>query len=340
MNVTVRGLCSNCENETTLELKTKDEVIPVRNEPVKVEVQYFRCVQCGDEVFDPNLNVDPFDLAYREYRKKHGLLQPEEIRDWRKANKLTQSESAKLLGLGMATISRYENGALQDASHERLLRLAMNPSNLLRLIEKSEGVFAEAKKKRLMEALQEVDAEAHSIDSSIVVSFGNYGPDEYSGYRRLDLVKLYNAVLFFCKDGVLKTKLNKLLFYADFKHFKEYAVAITGARYAHVPFGPGPDNYEIYYGALFSQKAIEFIEEVYPPKYGGEPVVGEIVKATKDPDLSLFSTSELRILASVREDFKDPNASEITEFSHKEAGYQETQNGDIISYNYAKQLNY
>jgi putative zinc finger/helix-turn-helix YgiT family protein len=339
MTATVRGLCSNCGRETTLELKTKEEVIPVRSEPIRLKLQYRKCVQCGDEVLDPNLK-DPFDLAYREYRKRHGFLQPEEIRDWRNANKLTQGEWAKLLGLGIVTIGRYENGSLQDASHDKLLRLAMDPPNLLRLIEKSEGVFTEAKKRRLLEALREVEAAAHSIDSSIIVSFGSYEPDEYSGYRKLDLAKLYNAILFFCKEGVLKTKLNKLLFYADFKHYKEYTVSITGARYARIPFGPAPDNYEIYYGALSSQKAIEFIEETYPPKYGGEPVVGEIIKATKKSDLSLFSASELRIMASVEEDFKVYNASEITEFSHKEAGYQETQNGSIISYGYAKKLNY
>jgi len=340
MDTMVRGLCSNCEKETGLELVTKEEVIRVRNKPIKIEVQYSRCVQCGDEVFDPSLTVDPFDLAYREYRKKYGFLQPEEIRDWRKANKLTQGELARLLGVGVATISRYENGALQDPSHEKLLRLAMNPFNLLRLIERSEGVFTETKKRRLVEALQEVEADAHSIDSTIIVNFGNYDPNEYSGYRKLDLEKLYNAILFFCKEGVLKTKLNKLLFYADFKHYKEYALSITGARYARIPFGPAPDNYEIYYGALSSQKAIEFIEEVYPPKYGGEAVVGEIIKAAKKPDLSLFAASELRIMASVQEDFKEYNAREIREFSHKEAGYQETQHGGTISYNYAKKLNY
>jgi hypothetical protein len=156
----------------------------------------------------------------------------------------------------------------------------------------------------------------------------------------LDLEKLYNAILFFCKEGILKTKLNKLLFYADFKHYKEYAISITGARYAHIPFGPAPDNYEIYYGALSSQKAIEFMEEIYPAKRGGEPVVGEIIKAAKKPDLSLFAASELRVMASVQEDFERYNAREITDFSHKEVGYQETEDGGTISYDYAKKLNY
>jgi putative zinc finger/helix-turn-helix YgiT family protein len=340
MNTAVRGFCSNCEKETRLELVTKEEVIRVRNKPIKIELQYLRCVECGDEAFDPSLNVDPFSLAYRKYRKEYGFLQPEEIREWRKANKLTQGELAKLLGVGGATISRYENGALQDPSHEKLLRLAMNPSNLLQLVDQSEGVFTESKKRRLIEGLEQVQAGDNSIDSTIMASLGNYEPNEYSGYRRLDLEKLYSAILFFCKEGVLKTKLNKLLFYADFKHYKGYAISITGARYAHIPFGPAPDNYEIYYGALSSQKAIQFIEEIYPAKRGGEPVVGEIIKAVKKPDLSLFAASELRIMASVQEDFEKYNAREITDFSHKEVGYQETEDGGTISYDYAKKLNY
>ena len=340
MNTAVRGLCSNCEKETRLELVTKEEVIRVRNKPIKIELQYLRCVECGDEAFDPSLNVDPFSPAYRKYRKEYGFLQPEEIREWRKANKLTQGELAKLLGVGGATISRYENGALQDPSHEKLLRLAMNPSNLLQLVEQSEGVFTESKKRRLIEGLEQVQAGGNSIDSTIMVSLGNYEPNEYSGYRRLDLEKLYSAILFFCKEGVLKTKLNKLLFYADFKHYKGYAISITGARYAHIPFGPAPDNYDIYYGALSSQKAIQFIEEIYPAKRGGEPVVGEIIKAVKKPDLSLFAASELRIMASVQEDFEKYNAREITDFSHKEVGYQETEEGGTISYDYAKKLNH
>jgi putative zinc finger/helix-turn-helix YgiT family protein len=340
MNTAVRGFCSNCEKETRLELVTKEEVIRVRNKPIKIELQYLRCVECGDEAFDPSLNVDPFSLAYRKYRKEYGFLQPEEIREWRKANKLTQGELAKLLGVGGATISRYENGALQDPSHEKLLRLAINPSNLLQLVEQSEGVFTESKKRRLIEGLEQVQAGDNSIDSTIMVSLGNYEPNEYSGYRRLDLEKLYSAILFFCKEGVLKTKLNKLLFYADFKHYKGYAISITGARYAHIPFGPAPDNYEIYYGALSSQKAIQFIEEIYPAKRGGEPVVGEIIKAVKKPDLSLFAASELRIMASVQEDFEKYNAREITDFSHKEVGYQETEDGGTISYDYAKKLNH
>jgi putative zinc finger/helix-turn-helix YgiT family protein len=294
-------------------------------------------LECGDEILDPNLNRDPFEIAYREYRRKYCLLQPEELRDWRKTYKLTQEELARLLGIGLATISRYENGALQDESHDRLLRLTMDPSNLLKLIEKSEGVFAEEKEKRLKETLREVQANATSIDSSIYINLGNYEADEFSGYRKLDMSKLYSAILFFCKEGVTKTKLNKLLFYADFKHFREYTFSITGAKYAHIPFGPAPDNYEIYIGSLNSQGAVT-VEEWEGTSKEGDMIVGDIISAAKKPDLSLFSATELRIMALVKEDFEICNAKQMTDFTHEEVGYQETKTGELISYHYANQL--
>lgn len=331
-SVRLHSLCSNCEKETQFELVTKEEIINVRKEPVKVEVQYRKCVECGDEVFDPNLNKDPFDLAYREYRRKHSFLQPEEISDWRRTHGLKQSELAKLLGLGMATISRYENGALQDESHEKLFRLAMEPDNLLKLVEASENVFSETKKKRLVESLRE-EEDKLLTEHSIFLKLPDYEPDEFSGYRALNVGKLYNAILYFCKEGVFKTKLNKLLFYADFRHFKEYTLSITGARYAHIPFGPAPDSYDFFYALLRSTGAVEFIEKQY--RNGS----GEIIKATKEADLSIFSPSEVRIMAAVKKDFKDYNAKQITEYSHEELGYKEIEDGHLISYSYANLLN-
>ena len=330
-----RGLCTNCEKETEFERIVKKETFNVRGEPITVNVEYNRCKECGDVVLNPAVNHDPFELAYREYRQKHALLQPEEISSWRKAHYLTQGEFARLLGIGVATLNRYENGALQNESHEKLLRLAMDSSNLLRLIEKSEGIFTEAKKKKLSETLRESEEISSSLDNTIMINFGGTEKDSLNGFRKLDLSKLYNVVLFFSRDGVLKSKLNKLLFYADFKHFQEYTLSITGLRYAHLPYGPVPDNYAMYYATMFSKGLVEFSEESYPNGY-----VGELIKTVREPDLNIFSPSELRIMAAVMEDFKGHTATQIQEIAHKEKGYQQTSDGDIISYTYANELNY
>jgi putative zinc finger/helix-turn-helix YgiT family protein len=330
-----RVLCTNCERETESERILKKEVFKVRGEAVDVNVEYTRCKECGDVVLNPAANEDPFELSYREYRLKHSLLQPEEIEAWRKSRNFSQSELAKLIGIGVATLNRYENGALQNESHEKLLRLAMEPFNLLKLVEKSEGIFTEIKKKKLLESLRQSGEGLCSFDDTIMIQFGGLEADNSNGFKKLDLVKLYNVILFYSRTGVLKSKLNKLLFYTDFKHFKETTLSVTGLRYAHLPYGPVPDNYAMYYAAMLSRGLVEFIEVNYPKGY-----VGEVLQAIEQPDLNIFSASELRVMASVMEYFEEYNASQIQEFSHKEKGYQQTKDGEIISYAFAKDLNY
>jgi len=329
----MKGICPNCEKETELEVVKNIEDIKVRGELIKVEVKYYKCKSCGEEFEDPRSDEDPLDRAYREYRRRHGMMQPEEIREFRKKFGLTQNEMSRLLGWGGATLSRYENGALQDETHEKALRLAMEPRNLLKLIEATPDVLPEEKRDRLINVLRAAEEETCSLERVYEERFGKYEASELSGYRKFDLAKLFNAILYFCKGGVLKTKLNKLLFYADFKHFKDYTVSITGARYAHIPFGPAPEKYSLYFATLLENGAMGVTECEF-----SEQIIGEEFVSLKEPDLSLFSDSELKILSTVKEYFKDFNSKKITDFSHDEKAYKETAPGDKISYEHARDL--
>jgi putative zinc finger/helix-turn-helix YgiT family protein len=133
-----KGLCSNCEKIVELERFTGDKDFNVRGETIKIKVPFVKCPECGDVAMSMNAEIDPFQEAYREYRKRHKLLQPEEIKEWRKSIKLTQTELSRLLGIGVASLSRYENGSLQDESHDKLIRLTMLPRNLEWLMTKSQ----------------------------------------------------------------------------------------------------------------------------------------------------------------------------------------------------------
>jgi hypothetical protein len=57
-----------------------------------------------------------------------------------------------------------------------------------------------------------------------------------------------------------------------------------------------------------------------------------------EPDWSIFSASELAALATVKDKFEQYNASRIRDYSHREKGYLETKDGEIISYRYARDL--
>ena len=141
-------ICPSCERETNVELVRAKELVEIRGEPIEVMAEYFKCPECGEE-FENTRGPDTLELAYQEYRRRHGVLRPEDIRDWRKNYGLTQRALSTLLGWGGATLSRYENGALQSDAHEKLLHLAMEPRNLLKLIENTPHALSDQKRSEL-----------------------------------------------------------------------------------------------------------------------------------------------------------------------------------------------
>lgn len=332
----MKGICPACEKETELNFISRDENISVRGENISIHVEYLKCLECESEFNDPNSTYDALEAAYREYRARHSMVQPETIKNFRERFGLTQTELANLLGLGGATLSRYENGALQDDAHDTLITLAMQPQNLIEMIEEKPGVLSDSKREKILGLLHEMtDEHERSFISIYETRFGAYPPNIWSGYQPLNIAKLLNAIIFLCKGSeVPKTKLNKLLFYADFKHFKEYAVSITGVCYAHLPYGPVPDKYEYYLAALLEEeKSIKKTEIEIT-----EGIVGEYLGAKKEPDMGVFSTTEVKILATIKEFFAEFSATKITRFSHEERGYQVTHDGDLISFEYAQFL--
>ena len=326
----MKGICPNCERVVGLEIVQQQEKLNVRGDAITIDVNFLKCAVCSTEFNDPMSIDDPLENAYRKYRDKHGLVQPEEIRAFRKKYGLTQQELSSLLGWGGATLSRYENGALQDDAHNTTLALVMEPINLLDLIEKKPDVLGLKKRNSLIKTLQSKGSFLSFCNSII----GSYEASDDSGNKKLDLNKLLNTIIFFCKEAsVPKTKLNKLLFYADFRHYKEYDVSITGAKYARLPYGPVLDQYEHYFAFLYHDEHALTIKEKDFGDY-----VGEYFRSVKEPDLSLFSASELKVLSIVKENFASHTASQIKEKSHKEQGYKETSNSQIISYQYAEFL--
>ena len=330
------GICPTCEKETNLTYINHIENIAIRGENIPAQVEYIKCSECDSEFADPNASYDVLEAAYRQYRNKHNMVQPEVIKQFRESFGFTQNEFANLLGLGGATLSRYENGALQDDAHNTLIALAMQPVILLEMIEEKTHVLTETKRARILSMLHEMTDEHQRSFASLYESrFGSYPPGILSGYQGLSVSKLLNAMVYFCgKMEIPKTKLNKLLFYADFKHFKEYSVSITGVRYIHLQYGPVPDNYEYYLAALIDEEQ-SINKDERPFNDSG---IAEYLLAIRDPDLSIFSTSELKILASVKEYFSDFTATKISTFSHEERAYQSTHKKEIISYDFAKYL--
>lgn len=324
--------CPVCD-KTDVEATKNPVQITVRNEPINVEMDCFHCRACGEVFQIPDINNDVMADAFDAYRKNHHMLQPSEIKDYRARYGLTQTQFADLLGIGTATISRYENGKVPEESHDRLIKLAMEPSCFREIIEKSNGIISDAKKRLILSDMDSSDiGKEEKLKRFVTLNFTTNECSEFTGFKRFDIDQFLNATLFFCKGGCLKTKLNKLLFYADFLHYKLSSTSITGTQYAHIPFGPAPDNYDLYMPTFIRNGYLK-TEEIQYTEYSGEQYTSII-----EPNLNCFSDPELRDLVTVKDFFKDFGASRISKFSHKEKGYVETEVGKMITYKYARLL--
>lgn len=327
------AFCPDCEKETEQKKINTIEEIDIRGELIPVSLEYYQCAECGENYEIPRPDYDPLDEAYHEYRSRKGMVQPGEIINFRKELGLTQKEMSGIFGIGIATLNRYENGALQTEAHDQIIRLCMQPANLRQILENKPDLLSEAKKNQILRQMQKTDRDCGNLLEEAIEQYGSYSPDILSGYLRFNPDKLFEAIKFFCyKDKVVKTKLMKLLYYADFKHFKDYGVSISGIRYAHTYHGPVPDQFETWMVALTNwKKQISSAEQVF-----GD-YIGEVYTSGK-PDWSIFSTSDLAALAFVKEKFQKYSATQIRNFSHQEPGYIETKDGEIISYQYAAKL--
>ena len=161
-------------------------------------------------------------------------------------------------------------------------------------------------------------------------------PDQYSGFKAFDFDKFMEMVSYYAghlKGNLYKTKLFKMLWYGDMYFFKEYTVSMSGMNYVHFQYGPVPREYSFLLG-LMEKMGVITITEVENP-YGS----GDVIVAREDYKPSGSLTEEEKcVLDRVIERFGAMSAAEISEQSHKEKGYMETANMDLISYTYAMDM--
>lgn len=114
--------CPVCGGEARLTREVGPVTILGRS--VEVEDEYYRCANCGEQVYRPGMMDAVLRRATARIREEDGLLTPEQVREVRRKYGLTQPEFERLLGVGTNTIVRWERGTVpQNAAADSLLRL-------------------------------------------------------------------------------------------------------------------------------------------------------------------------------------------------------------------------
>lgn len=129
--------------------------------------------------------------------------------------------------------------------------------------------------------------------------------------------RLANATLYLlraCPDAGL-TKLLKLLYHADYLHYRDHLKTITGATYVALERGPAIDGYEQEFQTLEGRGILSTREKSV---FGKDKLKKEFLPLM-EPDMDAFDEAELGTLRDVVLRYGDMSGVALSKMSHEEA---------------------
>lgn len=149
-----------------------------------------------------------------------------------------------------------------------------------------------------------------------------------------DARKFKEAILYICAKSEQDprfgaVKLNKILFYADFRAYTQLGMPITCATYQHLPEGPAPKEMLPMRAELEAEERLRIETRVYFNRQQKRPV------ALRAAALSVFSGPEVAILDAAIEYLAGKDATEASEVSHREWAWKLTDESEDIPYGLA-----
>jgi uncharacterized phage-associated protein/DNA-binding transcriptional regulator YiaG len=319
----------------------KEDVLLVRKENFPILYHYYLCEETGEEFTDVELDDLNLAQAYNQYRTRYNLPFPDEIKGLREQYGLSAAKMSEILGFGANVYRNYEAGDLPNVSNARLMQLAKDPREFKKLVEKSgavEGNMWERLMRRIDQLIQDQsDFRFAELPRYLMTGLLGSETSIYTGYRTPSLPRLIEMIVYFtetCKPW--KTKMNKLLFYADFLHFKQKGFSISGAEYKAIQMGPVPLNFD----SIFEYAAMkDEIDITYQEFSNGG--IGEAFSPNGNRafNAALFEADELAAMQQVVNRFKQISTGEIIDLSHEELAWSENfSTKSRISYVYAFKL--
>ena len=120
-------------------------------------------------------------------------------------------------------------------------------------------------------------------------------------------------------------KLNKLLFYCDFLAYQNLGAPITGHDYFALRQGPAPKYGERIRGQMVRDREIAI----------KKTETGTRTLALRPSNPKVFSSEEIALVTKVLQDYRASSGSELSEKTHRFAGWALAKEKEIIPYSVA-----
>ena len=321
--------CDNCGSTDTY-IKNHEHIYQIKGKEIKFNSDRRFCSKCNNLVYDEKLDNIASEKGIEIYNKLYGVPK-EEIIALRKKYNLSQELFSKVIGCAKKTLISYEKGvSIPNDSYLILIKILIaNPEIIANLVEANKIQFTDKEYNKINNKISEFLA---NNEKQLLLG-EEYSPTEYNGYTKFNKEKVYNMIIYFADNTILKTKLLKEMFYADFLFYKENCKSITGLEYCKLPFGPVPDGFETILLNEYQEGMIDYKPVITSSKEYYE------IAAKKKFNKDLFTKEELDVLAKIKKYFKDYNVKKIVDYSHKEKAYTDNNDCAKISYDYSFDIN-
>lgn len=311
-----------------------------RKEEFKILFHSYKCDETGEQFEDDSFAQLNYNQLVNQYREKYSIPFPEQIIAIREKYDTSASRMSEILGFGTNSYRQYESGEIPSQSNARLIQLADDPHEFKKLVDLCNTIEPKVKEK-LSHKIQNLLEEQKNTKFEKQLEryfFEACLPNTFTGYKMPNLEKFTEMVVYFTERlQPWKTKLNKLLFYADFAMYKQSGFSISGVQYRAIPMGPVPNNFNSIFEYLANNDDVDINYTTFND--GG---IGEQFKPNRKREFNpdLFTKDELQVLENIAERFKTTSTNEMIEISHGEKAWQKNENEKrIIDYKYSFDLN-
>lgn len=232
------------------------------------------------------------------------------IKQLREKLDFSQAKLAKMMGIPRSAISQIESGERKIATDE-MVRLSeifnISIENFLDFKKQPEVIFKETRKKKSIKPQMRINVPQRNLEK----------------FRE---VVLYILNKVGSKPNIGETIIYKLLYFMDFDFYEKYEEQLIGATYIKNHYGPTPIEFVKIIDKMIEDKEIEKVKSEYfnYPQTKYLPV--------RKPDLSKLKANEIELIDDVLNRLSDMNASQISEYSHKDIPWVTTDDGELIEY--------
>lgn len=300
-----------------------------RKEKFCVHVRYYVCEDTGEQFTTTEQDTLQFNDLYSQYRVKHGIPFPDEIKEIRKKYNLNYSQISRILGFGANQYAKYEAGEVPSESNGKMIAAIRDKEVLLGLLRSCKTVFQPAEYEKIQTSIimSEVNEPSYSPLYRIIYTDG--ARSLYNGYGNKNIEKLFEMIRYIVwkHREVFPTKLNKLMFYSDFYNFRKTGKSISGLQYRALNFGPVPEHYATIYDNVpdLDKRLIE-----------AHDMVSTLLSISSCNQFDSLTESEKESINYVVNKLKPLSVGRIIEESHKEEGWKNNaSNHTFISYDEA-----